>query len=62
MIKVLALLFWLAVLAVLATAGVIMGMIALGVVIYRRTHPRPVATEAPKVVYFVAVDERGQYH
>lgn len=58
MITLFKIVAWLFVLAVAVAASILVGAVALGVLIWRHYHPHPKAVEPPKVVYFVAVDQR----
>lgn len=58
MLKLVALLFWLVILAAAFVVAMILAMVALGFFVYRRTHPKVTPPEPPRIVYFVAVDER----
>ena len=59
MITLFKIVAWLFVLAVALAASILVGAVALGVLIWRHYHPRPQPVDPPKVVYFIAVDERS---
>ncbi len=58
MITLLKLVFWAVFLLVATSLAVVGGMIALGVLVYRHTHPKAIPPPPANIVYFVAVDER----